>query len=277
MTAAAAPPLDAVLAILCAHGHDFREYVADVLQRRLVEHVERRPWTDPAVFLAALRDQPAERDRLVQALMVSASQFFRYVELFHVLRETVVAQLGRGAPGGLRVWVAGAATGEEAWSVAMVLAEAEARGGPRWEVIASDRAAAPLAVARLGRYDRAGAARIPAELRAEYTVASGDELVIAAALRSRVVFCEHDLLGPSLAPAEAVLARFDLVLCCNVLIYLERHLQVRLIERLLTVLAPRGALALGAHEQPTAEIAARLRRYPGLAQPVNLFALDEGA
>ena len=277
MTATAPPPLDAVLEILCGHGHDLRGYVPDVLQRRLAEHVEVGPTIDPEAVLASLRADAAARERMVQTLMVSASQFFRDVELFRVLRESVIAQLGRAAPRGLRVWVAGAATGEEAWSIAMVLAEAEARGGPPWEVFASDRAAAPLALARRGHYPAASGARIPAALRGEYAIVRGDELVIADALRPRVRFCQHDLLGPRLAPSEAVLARFDLVLCCNVLIYLERHLQVRLLERLLSVVAPRGALGLGAHEQPAAAIAARLRRYPGVAQPVHLFALEASA
>lgn len=272
MTAPAAPPLAATLAILSAHGHDLREYVADALQRRLIEHVAARPPADPAVYLARLDHDPGERERLVEALMVSTSQFFRYVEQFHVLREQVVA---RAAGPILRVWIAGVATGEEAWSIAMVLADAEARGGPAWEVIASDLNVASLAIARAGRYPRIAGASIPVELRAEYTRIEDDELVIADALRSRVVFCRHDLLGPSLAPTEAVLARFDMVLCCNVLIYFERRLQVRALERLVSVLAPGGVLGLGAHERLVPEVVARLRPYPTGSLPVNLFVVEE--
>lgn len=274
MTGSGAPPLDATLAILSAHGHDLREYLRGGLAKRLDEYLGGAPGGEPAAYLARLEADPGERARVVDALLVSSSQFFRHVELFHALRDGGVARLARD--GALRVWVAGAATGEEAWSVAMVLAEAEARGGPSWEVIASDLNEAALAVARVGRYSRAAAARIPADLRAEYTVADGDTVAIADSLRGRVVFARHDLLGPSLAPAEAVLARFELVLCCNVLIYLEHHLQVRVLERLLRTLAPGAALALGVHERPAPELAGRLRRFPGLSQPVPLFGSVEG-
>jgi len=275
MTEAGASTLVVALAILGDHGHDFREYAPDVVQRRFVEHVASLPHLTSDQLLERLRGDASARERLSEALVVSTSQFFRYVELFQVLREQVVARLGRAAIGPLRVWVAGAATGEEAWSMAMVLAEAEARGGAPWEVIASDRSASSLARARLGRYDRVEAASIPSELRGEYTVPHVDGFEVAPALRSRVRFCHHDLLGPSLAPPEAVLARFDLVLCCNVLIYLARHLQVRLIERLCSVVAPGGALALGAHERPAPGLATRLRRFPGVAPAINLFAIAE--
>lgn len=265
-----APPLEATLAILSAHGHDFREYQSETLLRRYADHVARLA-IEPACWLAQLRDDPDERTRLVDALLVSATAFFRHVELFHVLRDHVLPAMARAAPQGLRVWVAGVATGEEAWSIAMLLAELEAQGGPRWEVIGSDLSPSPLAIARVGRYPRAAAAGIPADLRAEYTERSGDDIAIVDGLRAGVRFAQHDLLGPSLAPPEAVLARFDLVMCCNVLIYLERRLQLRVLDRLLSVLAPDGTLALGADERPPPELAHRLRRYPDLAQQVPLF------
>lgn len=273
MTGPAVPALDEVLAVLGEHGHQLDEYHAEILQRRLAEHVGDHPTGGGAAFLDGLRTDAAERDRLLEAFLVSHTSFFRHAALFHVLREQGLASLGAAVGGGtFRVWVAGVATGEEAWSIAMLLAEAEARGGPRWEVIASDRRAEPLAVATRARYPLAAGAAIPADLRGEYTRTDGDQLEIVATLRSRVRFAQHDLLGPWLAPADAVLARFDLVLCCNVLIYLEHQLQARVIDRLIAVLAPTGALALGQHERLPAELAPRLRPYPDLAQPVHLFA-----
>lgn len=270
MTTPPAPRLDEVLAVLSAHGHDFREYAIEVLRARLADHLLDRREPDLAAYVARLSEDAGERARLVQTLATSTSGFFRYVELFHVLREQVIGQLGaRG--GTVRAWVAGVATGEEAWSLAMLLAEARARGGPPWEIVASDLNPRALAIAARGRYPLDAATDIPADLRAEYTRTVDGALEPDPALRPHVRFEQHDLLGPSLAPAAAVLARFDLVLCCNVLIYLARHLQVRLVDRLLAVLAPEGALALGPHERPPAELSWRLRPRRGLAQPVQLF------
>lgn len=278
MKADPGPGLDDVLAVLGEHGHDFREYVGEVVRERLADHLLDRPEPDLATYLARLRADAAERARLVQALVISTSAFFRYRELFTVLRERVLAQLARGAGANpVRAWVAGAATGEEAWSLAMLFAEARGRGGPPWEIIASDLNARALAFARRGRYPLATGAEIPADLRRTYTVERGGQLEIAPALRDHVRFGQHDLLGPSLAPPAAVLARFDLVLCCNVLIYLGRRLQVRVLERLLAVLGPGGALALGAHERPPPEIAWRLRPRLGPQQPVQLFEREDAA
>lgn len=237
-----------LLAVLAERGHDFRDYRHDALARRVRERMDALGCDDLDAYTARVADDAAEAARLVDALAVSTSAFFRDPAAFQALARDVLPGLVAAAgERPLRAWVAGVATGEEAWTVAMLLDEACAPAR-RYEVFASDRNRAALAVAATGRYPAPRAAEIPGRYRERHVDVRDGHLELAAPLRERVRFCEHDLVGPALAPAEAVLARFDLVLCRNVLIYLEAPLQERLVDRLAAVLAPGGVLVVGPFE-----------------------------
>jgi chemotaxis methyl-accepting protein methylase len=143
--------------------------------------------------------------------------------------------------------VVGASTGEEAWSVAMLLAEACPPPGA-FEVLASDLDPAALEVARSGRYAREAALAVPERLRARFLTPEGGAVRMVPELRERVRFARHDLMGRRLAPPEAVVASFDLVLCRNVLIYFTRRLQEKAFERLAELLRPGNLLVMGLAE-----------------------------
>jgi two-component system, chemotaxis family, CheB/CheR fusion protein len=147
-----------------------------------------------------------------------------------------------------------------------------ATGDHRHEVLASDLSPRALEVARAGRYPTARLAEIPARFRDRHLVERGDVFEIAAPLRRRVRFSQHDLLGPLLAPVEAVIARFDLVLCRNVLIYLNARLQGLLVDRLASVVAPGGVLVLGPYESVPVGRGRGLRRVTGAPPHLNVYA-----
>ena len=176
-----------------------------------------------------------ELDRLIELLRVGETRFFRHRAQLDALVARVLPALR--AP--VRAWSAGCASGEEAWTLAMLLAE---RRLP-FELVATDLSAAALARARQGRYPAARVAEdVPAALRARYFRRIGDDDVINDRLRPHVRFETHNLLSP-LAARD-----FDLILCRNVLIYFDEARRAEAVARLVRALAPGGWLCVGYSE-----------------------------
>jgi chemotaxis methyl-accepting protein methylase len=266
-------PLEPLLTLLAARGHDFRDYRHDVLSRRVRERMDALRVRDLGDYLGRVAGDGGELDRLIDTLLIATSAFFRDPATFTALADTVIPRLALGG-GPVRAWVAGSATGEEAWTLAMLLAEHAPSLDGRFEVFASDVSVRALEIARRGAYPAARADEVPASYR-HHLIERGDEVLVADALRGRVTFCHHDLLGPTLVPPEAVLARFELVLCRNVLIYLDDRLQERLCARLASTLAPGGVLVLGPFESLPPALDALLSPAPGIAPDQRCFTARE--
>jgi two-component system CheB/CheR fusion protein len=262
-------PLEPLLTLLAARGHDFRDYRHDVLSRRVRERMDALRIGDLGAYIGRVACDDGELARLIDTLLIATSAFFRDPATFTALADIVIPRLARaGAP--VRAWVAGAATGEEAWTLAMLFAEHAPSLDGRFEVFASDVSVRALEIARRGAYESTRIDEVPARYRG-YLTGRGDEVHVDDRLRERVTFCHHDLLGPTLAPPEAVLARFELVLCRNVLIYLEDRLQERLCARLAAALAPGGVLVLGPFESLPPALEAALAPAPGVAAELRCY------
>ncbi|MCO5167373.1 MAG: chemotaxis protein CheR [Planctomycetes bacterium] len=264
--------LEEALRLLAAAGHDLRDYRPEPLLRRARQRAEAAGAADLPAYVAALPAAPGELGRLASALLLHVTGFFRDARVFEALRAAVLpALVERPAP--LRCWSIGTATGEEAWSVAALLEEA--RPGA-WEVLATDRDPESLAVASAAAYPADALDGAPAWARAAALEpgAGGDALPLRAALRGRVRFARHDLLGARLAPSEAVLASFELVLCRNVLVYLDDRMRPLALARALAALEPGGALVLGAAEAPPPS--APVAPWPGLDPALRIFRRRAG-
>jgi chemotaxis protein methyltransferase CheR len=206
-------------------------------------------------YVARAATDGAELDRLIELLRVGETRFFRHRAQLAVVAERVLPSLR----GPVRAWSAGCASGEEAWTLAMLLAE---RGGP-FEVWATDLSPAALARAREGRY---AAARVDADvapaLRARYFRRIGDDEVINDRLRSHVRFETHNLLAPTGG------RELDLILCRNVLIYFDEARRAEAVARLVRALKPGGWLLVGYsetlrdHPELSAEAHAVYRKQP---------------
>lgn len=275
--------LDDVLGVLRQQrGIDLRDYRRAPIARGLDERLRATGSANIDEYLARLQALAAdgaaadvghdvehehELDLLLRSMLVSVTAFFRDPDLWTRLLDDVLPALVQGRGGWLRAWVPGCATGEDAWSLALVLEHVieQATVSParprRWSVLGSDLDSAALAVARARDYDAAGLTAIPPALR---------PLLDDQRLHSRVTFERHDLLGPTAAPAAGVVADFDVVLCRNVLIYFDRRLRRRALERLAGVLRPGGLLILGLVEQVPPELAGALEPVPGTA-PHRLY------
>ncbi len=197
-------------------------------------------------YLRLLRSEPAELRELYQDFLIRVTQFFREPEAFDALREKVFPALfeDRKAGAPLRVWVAGCSSGEEAFSIGMLLLE-YLNGRPEpvpIKILATDLNESALEKARSGVYiDNIEIDVSPERLRRFFTRVDGN-YQIGKAVRDLCVFSRHNMA------ADPPFSHLDLVSCRNALIYMDAALQKRVLPALHYALDPKGFLFLGASE-----------------------------
>jgi two-component system, chemotaxis family, CheB/CheR fusion protein len=254
-------------------GVDFRDHRRNVLVKGLRSRMAATRSVDLEGYLRTLAKDADEIDRLVEALVLRVSSFFREREVFEAIGRVVLPDQrlrARGAP--VRLWAAGVATGQEAWSLAMLLAQMRDTAPQQvLTLLATDVDEGSLAVAREGRYPAGMAAEVPPDLRARFLRAQGTEVVVTDDLRELVTFTRHDLMGTTLAPAEAVLASFHVIVVRNVLLYFDQRLREKAFERLSAVIKPGGALVLGGFESIPDSAQGKFHPYPDVPENLQIF------
>jgi two-component system, chemotaxis family, CheB/CheR fusion protein len=247
-------------------GIDFSPYKPATILRRLRGRMRATARPTLAAYGAYLDSEPGEYARLVNSLLIKVTEFFRDPKLFDYLREQVIPGLiaeARREQRELRLWSAGCSTGEEAYSLAMVVADVLGEGlaWPDIRIFATDVDREAISFARLGRYLPPALRSLPAGALERHFVKSGDGYEVGRRLRGLMVFGEHDL------GERAPFPRIDLVLCRNVLIYFTAPMQQVALETFAFSLRTGGRLVLGASEstlalpEPYEEENARLRVY----------------
>jgi chemotaxis protein methyltransferase CheR len=220
-----------------------------LLETRLTTMMRRESLVD----LNALADrlgrpgaEPLVRE-MVEAMTTNESFFFRDDKPFQHFRTQALPKLMAARPpgNGLRIWSAASSTGQEAYSLAMILAECKALVGARKiEIVGTDIAREPLTRARNGQYTQFEVQRgLPVQYLMKYFKKEEPHWQIAPAIRQMAQFREFNLLG-DLRP----LGRFDIVFCRNVLIYFDQPTKTRVLEAIATVMPPDGMLYLGGAE-----------------------------
>jgi two-component system CheB/CheR fusion protein len=241
-----------VVELLRARGHDFTGYKPGTLRRR----VERRMAllairTDEAGlgmgrYLELLRTDAAELALLAKDLLINVTGFFRDASVFELLGGSVIPDMVRSHPPDrpLRLWVVGCSTGEETYSLAMLLIEQIAADGRplKLQIFASDIDADAVAAAREGAYPAEIEAAVSAERLARFFSREEAGWRVLPELRSAVVFAVQDVL------ADPPFSRLDMVSCRNLLIYLRPEAQARLIALFGFALRDGGVLLLGGAE-----------------------------
>lgn len=257
-------------------GIDLRAYLPGPLHLGIATRARAIGCATAAEYANHVDGQPEELTRLLEAIVVPVSAWFRDPEVFMALEATVLPSIVRGMRCGdlIRAWVAAVATGEEAWSLGVVAARCCPKG-PEFRIIGSDVAESCLAAARAGNYPASSVSGFWRTAAAEFLWEEGAFIVPGDLLRSRVTFARHDLLGPLPAPREAVLASFHIVMLRNVLIYIDRQARRRVLERVLSVLEPGGALVLGEVEMPFANLSRHVEHYPGVDPRLRIFRVGE--
>lgn len=227
-------------------GVDFTNYKTSTLARRIGRRILLRKATGLEDYERILGEDSAEVQALYRDVLIGVTTFFRDPEVFETLRETVIPRMLQERPGKdpLRAWVLGCSTGEEAYSLAMVLTEAaEASNSPSQATIfATDLNGAIVDSARQGTYPETHLHEVgPERLRRFFVEAPGGFRIVRP-IRDMCIFAHHNVL------ADPPFSRMDLVSCRNLLIYLEPVLQQKVLQILHYALKPGGILVLGASE-----------------------------
>ena len=227
-------------------GHDFSQYKKSTVLRRIARRTQVTRREQLADYFAFLRDNVEEVQALFGDLLISVTTFFRDPKAFEALAKHVIPRLfeGKESSNSIRVWVPGCATGEEAYTIAILLLEEAARHDirPQVQVFGSDLDAGGLAVAREGRYPIAIEADVSEERLRRFFSREGDHYRAKRELRDAILFASHSLLK------DPPFSRLDLISCRNLLIYLDRELQQQVCGIFHYALNPNGFLFLGSSE-----------------------------
>ncbi|HEU4508216.1 MAG TPA: CheR family methyltransferase [Pyrinomonadaceae bacterium] len=227
---------------------DFRNYKASTILRRIGRRMAITHNTNIRDYTDFLRTHPDEAQELVKAFLIKVTGFFRDPEAFDFLNQTVIPELiERGRQNGrvLRIWSAGCATGEEAYSLALLVAEHLGPEFPEWnaKIFATDLAADAIAFARRGLYPENVLRDLPDDFRAKYFERIDHGFRVVKAIRQSVIFGHQDISRGVPFP------RIDLVTCRNLLIYLKPELQQVVLDLFAYSLhQSRGYLFLGKAE-----------------------------
>jgi two-component system, chemotaxis family, CheB/CheR fusion protein len=227
-------------------GHDFSKYKRSTVLRRIARRMQVTRADDLNEYYEVMRDNADEAQALLGDLLISVTTFFRDGEAFEKIAREVVPELfkDREPDETIRVWVSGCATGEEAYSFAILLLEEASRHPirPPIQVFGSDLDSRALASAREGRFPVAIEADVSEERLRRFFTKEGDHYRVRQEVRDIVLFAAHDLLK------NPPFSHVDLISCRNVLIYLDRELQEQLSSTFHYALRPGGYLFLGSSE-----------------------------
>ncbi|MBK5964774.1 chemotaxis protein CheR [Thiocystis minor] len=229
-------------------SHDFSQYKHSTLERRIERRMALHRIDQLDDYLRYLQKDPAEIDALFQDLLVGVSCFFRDPEAFAVLEREVIPGLFANKPAGapVRIWVCGCSTGEEAYSIAILLQEhlETLKKTYRVQMFATDLDARSIERARIGAYPASIAVDVSAERLARFFSQDAEDGVyrIQKVVRDLLVFSEQNLIK------DPPFSRLDLISCRNLLIYLNSDLQKRLMSLFHYALNPGGVLFLGSSE-----------------------------
>ncbi len=270
------PQFEALLSYLKEErGFDFTGYKRSSLMRRVSRRMAQLSFDDHAEYLDYLQVHPEEFTPLFNMILINVTGFFRDPEAWDRLRETVLPKLlaAKAPDGPVRVWSAGCASGEEAYTLAILLAEAL---GPeefrrRVKIYATDVDDEGLAQSRHATYSRQEVNGVPPALLERYFETAGNRHVFRKDLRRSIIFGRNDLIQ------DAPISRIDLLVCRNTLMYFNAETQSRILSRFHFALCDSGTLFLGKAEMllshgdlfaPT-DLKRRIFRKVSRSAPVN--------
>ncbi|HEY4104538.1 MAG TPA: chemotaxis protein CheB, partial [Polyangiaceae bacterium] len=224
-------------------GIDFTHYKPSTITRRIERRLQLARVDDIDEYVAKLQKERAELDVLYRDLLIGVTRFFRNEEAFDVLEREVLPELLKGSlDTPFRVWVAGCATGEEVYSLAILLHELTAQSGRSFKIFATDVHQGSLDIATRALYDEEAVVNVSPERLKRYFLPRGRTYQVVPDLRQTVVFAHHNVVK------DAPFTRVDLVSCRNMLIYLQPAAQEKVLSRFHFALNRGGVMFLGPSE-----------------------------
>lgn len=229
-------------------GHDFSQYKPSTIYRRVERRMVVHKIETIHKYVKYLQQKPDEIEALFHDLLIGVTKFFRDPEVFEMLKETIIPKLfeKRSVGSTIRIWSSGCSTGEEAYSIAILLYEylQEIKKEYTVQVFATDIDANAIATARMGIYPSSIVTTISQERLEQFFTAepNGTTYRIHKNIRDMLIFSEHDLIK------DPPFSKLDLISCRNLMIYMDGELQKRLIPLFHYALNPNGILFLGSSE-----------------------------
>ncbi|MEJ7559604.1 MAG: CheR family methyltransferase [Pedobacter sp.] len=240
--------LQKILMLLRSHtGHDFMLYKKNTITRRIERRIAFHQLPDYLHYVDYLREHPHEIDVLFRELLIGVTKFFRDTPAFQVLKDALYAKLTKKTEeDSIRVWIAGCSTGEEAYSLAIMLTEflskLKVKRLPKVQIFATDLDPQAIEHARTGFYFSNIVSEISPERLEQYFVKKANGFVVKKEVREMIVFAQHNLIK------DAPFTKLDLLCCRNVMIYLTADLQRKLLPVFHYSLNAKGLLFLGPAE-----------------------------
>ena len=243
-----------IFILLRAHtGHDFSQYKSNTINRRIERRIALQQIEHVEAYIQYLQQTPAEVDALFHDLLIGVTSFFRDPEAFKAIEEMVVPKLFVGKPPGatIRVWSPGCSSGEEAYTIAILLQEhmTTLKQGYKVQVFATDIDLHAISIARAGLYPASIAQDVSPERLARFFTVESDgadgspgSYRIQKSIRDLLVFSEHNVIK------DPPFSKLDLISCRNILIYMGGELQKRIMPLFHYALNPGGFLFLGKSE-----------------------------
>lgn len=227
-------------------GHDFSHYKRNTIFRRIQRRMAVHQIENIADYIHYLQENPAEVKKLFNDLLITVTNFFRDPKAFNSLSEKVILPIVEERATGtcIRVWVAGCATGEEAYSIAILFSEAmqAVKKNLDIKIFATDIDAVAVEHARCGVYPKSIASEVSPERLSQFFIKKANAYAIKKQVREMVIFANQNIIK------DAPFSRLDLICCRNVLIYMDTVLQKKLLPLFHYTLRSGGFLFLGTSE-----------------------------
>ncbi|WP_314957693.1 CheR family methyltransferase [Bradyrhizobium cosmicum] len=227
-------------------GHDFSGYKTKTFIRRVQRRMQVTQLTTIEAYVELLRQEPPEVGALFRDLLINVTNFFRDEDAFEALATSVIPKLfeGRGADDTVRIWIPGCATGEEVFSIGILVREYMDRltAVPRVQIFATDIDDRALSAARAARYPGALLDTVSPERRRRFFVSDAGSYVVSKDVRELCIFSPHSVIR------DPPFSRIDMVSCRNLLIYFGADMQNQVIPTFHYALRPEGYLFLGSAE-----------------------------
>ncbi|MEJ2721585.1 MAG: CheR family methyltransferase, partial [bacterium] len=251
-------------------GHDFHGYKTNTLRRRIDRRMTVHCLTDIQAYVRFLKTNPLEVDSLFKELLVGVTSFFRDPQAFESLADNVLPTLMSGRRDGtdFRVWVVGGGTGEEAYTVSILLDEMANRFKKffKFQVFSTDLDEDAIALARVGRYPEGIANDVPPDKLEHYFEKENGTYRISKRIRDMVIFAPQNVIS------DPPFTKLDLVACRNVMIYMNSELQKQLLPLFHYSLKPNGILMLG----PSESIGGHNELFETLSKKYKIYRRREG-
>ncbi|WLG49548.1 CheR family methyltransferase [Pseudomonas sp. FP1742] len=245
---------DILILLRTGTGHDFKHYKRATVLRRIERRMQVTAQPDLGAYYRYLLSNPEETKSLLGDMLIGVTNFFRDREAFEALERDVIPQLVSAAVSAqpekeeIRVWSAGCSTGEEAYSLAMLVSDQLQQEASKasLQVFATDIDERAISFGRAGLYPQAIVTDVPPTRLRHYFIKEDEHYRIRKEIREKVLFAKHSLLS------DPPFSQIDLIVCRNLLIYLDREVQREILQMFHFALRPGGFLFLGSSESADA-------------------------